>query len=115
VIFLMVMQKLLGILSICLRRKGVWCQKLEVWNRAAMVGLHRYLLICCVVGVFGRFLALETLHGAGERFSIFVVWFGNLSTFMLEMGVLFLYGLIIGIRWAAWWSSLRVGLLLILA
>ena len=49
--------------------------------------LHGYLLICYVVDVFGRF-ARETNHGAGERFSVFVVWFENLSTFALEMGVL---------------------------
>ena len=41
--------------------------------------------------------------------------FKILSTFMLEMGVIFLYGLIIDIRWATWWSYLRIGLLLILA
>jgi hypothetical protein len=40
-----------------------------------------------VVDVFGRF-AWETVHGAGERFSVFMVWFENLSTSALEMGVL---------------------------
>jgi hypothetical protein len=62
--------------------------------RPNLYGLHGYLLICCEVGVFGRFLALEIVHGAGERFSVYVVWFRNLSTSVLEMGVLFLYGLI---------------------
>jgi hypothetical protein len=49
--------------------------------RPNLYGLHGYL-------------ALEIVHGAGERFSVYVVWFRNLSTSVLEMGVLFLYGLI---------------------
>jgi hypothetical protein len=57
----------------------------------------------------------EIVHGVGERFSVCVGWFRNLSTSVLEIGVLFLYDLIIGIRWALWWSSLGIGLLLILA
>jgi len=57
----------------------------------------------------------ETILGVGERFLVFVVLFKNLSTFVLEMGILFHYGLIIGIRWASWWRSLGIGLLLILA
>jgi len=90
----MVMQKLLGILSVCLRRKGVWVSKIlkcgigQQWLntyglvviRPNLYGLHGYLFIYCVVGVFGRFLARETVHGARERFLVFVVWFGNLST-----------------------------------
>ena len=97
-IFLMVMQKFFGILSVCLRRRGgLGVKNIEVWNRAPMVKhlwsicnpskstwISSYLLCG---RFFGRF-ARKTNHGAGERFSVFVVWFENLSTFALEMGVL---------------------------
>jgi len=66
--------------SICNSTKSIWSS----W-------ISSYLLRG---PVFGRFLALEIVHGAGERFSVYVVWFRNLSTSVLEMGVLFLYGLI---------------------
>jgi hypothetical protein len=68
-----------------------------------------------MVGVFGRFLAPKTILGARERFLVFMVIIKNLFTSILEMGVLFHYGLIIGISWAPWWNSLGIGLLLILA
>jgi hypothetical protein len=68
---------------------GLGVKNLEVWNRVAMIknlwsmfviqpnlfDLHGYLLICCEVGVCERFAALEIVHGAGERFSVCVVWF----------------------------------------
>jgi len=87
VIFLMVMQKLLGIQFVFLRRKGVWVSKIlrcgtgNLWLN--IYGLQGYLLICCVVEVFGRFLALETIFGVGETFLVFMV-FGNVSTSVLE-------------------------------
>ena len=73
-IFLMIMQKLHGLPK---KEEGSGIKNLKVWNRAVMVkhiyglfvirpnlfGLHGYLLICCEVGVFGRFLALEIVHG----------------------------------------------------
>jgi hypothetical protein len=43
---------------------------------------------------------LKIVLGARERFLVFVVMLKNLSTSVLEIGILFHYGLIIGILWA---------------
>jgi hypothetical protein len=115
--------------TICLPKKGgLGVKNLEVWNRAAMVK-HLWSICNPTKAIWSSWISSyllcgrsiweipcpETILGAGERFLVFVVLFENLSTFVLEMGILFHYGLIIGIRWAPWWSSLGIGLLLILA
>jgi hypothetical protein len=58
---------------------------------------------------------LKIVLGAGERFLVFIMMLKNLSTSVLEIGVLFHYGLIIDILWAPWLRFLGTGLSWILA
>jgi hypothetical protein len=73
---LMVMQKLLGILSVCLRRKGVWVSKILKCGTGAAMVKHLWSSCNPAKSIWSSWISFYLLHG---RSFWEIPWSGNCS------------------------------------
>jgi hypothetical protein len=72
----MVMQKLLGILSVCLRRKGVWVSKILKCGTGAAMVKHLWSSCNPAKSIWSSWISFYLLHG---RSFWEIPWSGNCS------------------------------------